>query len=66
MHELIGLDQDEESLDRRGLDLSQFAPKILDKDLLQASAELNRLLADELEAPACGFSPDSTCAVAKR
>jgi hypothetical protein len=37
-------------LAERRLDLGQFPAAVLEKDFLKASAELHRLLADELEA----------------
>ena len=50
MHQLVGLDQDEEGLGRWRLDFGEFAPEILDKNVVKTSAECNRLLADEIEA----------------
>lgn len=50
VHQVVGLDEDKESLCLRVLDFGQLTSAFLDEDLLQASIRWNRFLADELEA----------------
>jgi hypothetical protein len=51
VHQLVGLDQDENGLGRWRLDFAKFTPKILSEYVVKTSAECNRLFADQLEAP---------------
>lgn len=48
--QVVGLGHDKESLYRRGLDLSEFTPEVLDEHIFHAAANLNGLLADKFEA----------------
>jgi hypothetical protein len=49
VNQMIGLGQDIKVPSDRRLDLGQFSTEVLGEDLLEASAELHWLLADELE-----------------
>ena len=50
MHQVIGLDQDEQGLGGRGLDLGQLAPEVFEEDFLKPTVGGNRFLADQLKA----------------
>src|SRR5215475_11386589 len=50
VHQVEGLGQDEEVPCRRGLYFSEFLAEVLNKHVVQASAEFHRLLAEKLEA----------------
>jgi hypothetical protein len=52
IHQVVGLDQDKESLCRRRLDLGELAPEVLDIYLVQMFVERDGIRADKLEAPA--------------
>jgi hypothetical protein len=51
VRQLVGLDRDENGFSRWRLDFAKFTPKILSENVVKTSAECNRLLADQLEAP---------------
>jgi hypothetical protein len=50
VNQMIGLGQDEEVPRYRRFDLLQFSAEVLDENFLKATAQLHRLLGDELKA----------------